>query len=498
MTSPSEREEEFKDYRDAMKRLPCSSDFLPELRIDKKLPSRPPSFQHAFERLLEEVGVDSSEVTIEQWLSLLIDPDPDVRSSVARDFYPASSEYRASEEPLIAVRDWFVAVVVRALCLLIESNENRDVTAAAITSLQRFRLDAELSTLPALIQFIEGDYPELQKAAIGALPSFGPDLASEAIPALIGTLNNRLVEIRLATCRILAWLGGQVPEAMRTIDALVTRFEGDEDSEVRSEATRALLRIDAKGKCIAKAISEENHRLGFLKMLRSFPEDEAARRLRHELWEAWMLGERTRSGAAGEGVISDPQESGDIEKVAGPGNSRPSGKTAKSVENSKSIVVDRYRDIGIGIHKGNFYLFKSCPMAGEEVVLRNGEPLDLRGKGRWPIILDIFAQSADGRTARKSELIDVLGYKKAVGIPQDRESAAKEAGLRKKVEQAKTNLRKTMADLGRRFRELVTERQRSNVTIFDGNKGSDVYVLPFPVRYILPNENRSLRFGGPT
>jgi hypothetical protein len=177
------------------------------IRFEQDLEDRPLALQGAIKHLIEELKVDPSDVTIGQWLSLLQDPDPDVRASVAREFGPLQNPaYTASDKPLIKIRirDKDIEVTVSALCGLIKSNKDGDVTASAITSLRRFGLDAALVAVPALIPLIEGDDPQLQEAAITALPSFGPDAASEAVPALIRTLGNRSADIRLATCGTLA------------------------------------------------------------------------------------------------------------------------------------------------------------------------------------------------------------------------------------------------------------------------------------------------------
>ena len=257
------------------------------------------------------------------------------------------------------------------------------------------------------------------------------------------------------------------------------------------------MRIHPKGRRIAKAINGERPRRDFLSMLRSFPKDEAARRLRQKLTVAWRVDDTTTTGATGEAVVSDPRECGEIETIVGHVDSMTTEEPGSPAEIPGSIVVERYSDIGIGIHNEEFYLFVRCPAIGETVRLRDGKKLDLRGK-RWRIVLNVFAQSTDGKTTRKSDLIERLGYKQSVGIPETWECAVQDAELTEKAGRLLRVLSKTMADLGRKFRDLVAERQESSKPIFDGIPDIDFYILLFPVRFILTDENHHLCFGWPS
>jgi hypothetical protein len=149
------------------------------------------------------------------------------------------------------------------------------------------------------------------------------------------------------------------------------------------------------------------------------------------------------------------------------------------------------KDLGIGFDEVCYWAFSPCPTTGEIVRLTSDHSLRLPGK-RWPAVLQCFARSDDGKTARKSELITVLGLQKRGKYSTTQTQADR---LTQHSGRAPRTLSSTMAYLGRKLRKAL--RAEGGLTVFDGQENSDYYHAFFTCRGLLRGEDGAYRFGSP-
>jgi hypothetical protein len=129
--------------------------------------------------------------------------------------------------------------------------------------------------------------------------------------------------------------------------------------------------------------------------------------------------------------------------------------------------IERWTDLAVGIHEKGFYAIFPRPVAGDVVAITKAHKLSLRGK-RWPKVLKVFAESADGTHARKDALLFELGYlqygqtrmvealeKEADGPPRGRGAVAPYDDDLREFRPLLKLLTSTMADLGRELRAAV-------------------------------------------
>ncbi len=107
-------------------------------------------------------------------------------------------------------------------------------------------------------------------------------------------------------------------------------------------------------------------------------------------------------------------------------------------------------------------------------------------------MLELLAQSEDGRTARIADLVTALGYMKKTEISISDDQAEFDEGLRMKAKGAKETLRNTMADLGRELRDKVTTAT-GQTTVFSA-VSEDIYQAVFISGCLIRDENRKTRF----
>jgi hypothetical protein len=170
----------------------------------------------------------------------------------------------------------------------------------------------------------------------------------------------------------------------------------------------------------------------------------------------------------------------------------PSPNVAESTSPHPIVSVDNWSDLGIGIDgELRIFAFVPCPQKGECVAISKAIPIELRGD-RWRKVLELLAQSEDGRTARIADLVTALGYIKKTEISISDDQAEFDEGLRLKAKGAKETLRNTMADLGRELRDEVTTATGQS-TVFSA-VSDDIYQAAFISGCLIRDENRKTRF----
>jgi hypothetical protein len=168
------------------------------------------------------------------------------------------------------------------------------------------------------------------------------------------------------------------------------------------------------------------------------------------------------------------------------------GADEQTEASSSSTVLrlESWDQLGIGItEKGGYMAFMPFPDTGAIVSLSQGVPLPLKGKKRWRVVLDCFARSEDGRTARKSDLLTGLGYIQRGKISENQ--ARYEERLHE-VKRASGKLTSAMADLGRRLREIISAPGQQPV--FTAGMAVESYTAPFTTRVLLKGEDGTFRF----
>lgn len=135
-----------------------------------------------------------------------------------------------------------------------------------------------------------------------------------------------------------------------------------------------------------------------------------------------------------------------------------------------------------------YYLFSPCPDPGERIRLRKAISLPLAGQ-RWLKVLDCYARSKDGRTARNSDLTHALGYMKTGEM--DAERAQFSEHLTCQEHPPRKRLRQTMADLSREFRQAI--KADGKLAVFESRQ--EFYVAAYVVRELCRDADRNIRFG---
>jgi hypothetical protein len=148
-------------------------------------------------------------------------------------------------------------------------------------------------------------------------------------------------------------------------------------------------------------------------------------------------------------------------------------------------------DLGIGITEGwKFLAVVPCPSNGDLVSGSEASQLFLRGK-RWPKVLELLAQSENGRTARISDLITKLGYAGQHGMVISEKQAVFDEGLGTKLKRAVETLRGAMADLARELRDQVTT---TDTAIVLEKATEKTYQAAFTTGHLLRDNNGKTRF----
>jgi HEAT repeat protein len=156
--------------------------------------------------------------------NMLSDPDRFVRWAAVRALGHIAPAKTAGAVPRIAA---------------LVADPDLNVSLGAVTTLEALGPLAS-PAIPALIKGIQHGEVDVQVAAIAALRRIGLEHAKGAIPALVDALKPQVdVRVRRAAADLLGRFGG---DARAAVPALRDRL-GDEDSEVRTRASEALLNI---------------------------------------------------------------------------------------------------------------------------------------------------------------------------------------------------------------------------------------------------------------
>jgi hypothetical protein len=168
---------------------------------------------------------------------------------------------------------------------------------------------------------------------------------------------------------------------------------------------------------------------------------------------------------------------------------RPQKKAEKYAESARRrgvFQIDRWSNLGLGLDgAGRILAFTPCPEQGKCVAVSKAFSLDLPGN-RWRKVLQLLAESADGKTARVADLVTQLGYAKKLRPTISAEQAEFDEGLRLKAKKATKTLKNTMADLARELRCQVTagdDRSR----LF--SKAGETYGAAFTVGILLEKDD---------
>ena len=151
--------------------------------------------------------------------------------------------------------------------------------------------------------------------------------------------------------------------------------------------------------------------------------------------------------------------------------------------------VKRWNDMGLGIGDEKYVAISPCPEFGAIVTQARAIELPLKGQ-RWRDVLHWFAESEDGRTVKRSDLVYALGY----ALRQDVSKKTKNR-KRDEIEEQKEGIRKltsTMADLSREIRKLVATEDTTTVFEVVSRKH---YVAAFTIRALWRDDENRLRFG---
>jgi hypothetical protein len=154
------------------------------------------------------------------------------------------------------------------------------------------------------------------------------------------------------------------------------------------------------------------------------------------------------------------------------------------------LRVAHWDDLGIGIGDDGYWAFSPCPEFGAKVAISKAKKLPLKGQ-RWLDVLQWFARSEDGRTAKRSDLVVALGY--LLGGKISKQSAEYDDGLHEQKKAAIEKLTNAMSDLGRKLRELIATEDKTKV--FQVSPHKDNYIAAFTVRCLWHDDQGRLRFG---
>lgn len=123
---------------------------------------------------------------------------------------------------------------------------------------------------------------EVVVEAIGVVMATGVDLASAAIPDIVGLLGHQDAQVRLAVCDALARFGVEAGEA---VTLLLRVALSDADASLREHAALALAAVDPEGRRTSRELTDHAERQTFLSLLRSA--GPTARELRVRLVGLW-------------------------------------------------------------------------------------------------------------------------------------------------------------------------------------------------------------------
>jgi hypothetical protein len=200
-------------------------------------------------------------------------------------------------------------------------------------------------------------------------------------------------------------------------------------------------------------------------------------------------------------VADSLARSADASASAGQAGSNASGsRTRTQKQNSRKEVktilsVDSWSDIGFGID-GNrgIWVISPCPDDGGE--FRKADSKRLQSKrNQLKKVLEVFANSPDGKSARVGELITALGFvERRVVLKKDEEGEIAE-GEFQLLKTATSRLTGAMSDLSRQVRtEITLPKESPGMFRKERIAAGDVYISKCRIRFIIADEDGRLQF----
>jgi hypothetical protein len=118
---------------------------------------------------------------------------------------------------------------------------------------------------PILEHLFEDDAPQVVAQALAVVMGAGVDLASAAIPQIVGLLTHPNDQVRLSACVALAKFG---PEADLAVPGLLRLACSDPSPDLREQAAIALAAVDPEAERLGEELPDRAGRAAFLSLLR--------------------------------------------------------------------------------------------------------------------------------------------------------------------------------------------------------------------------------------
>ncbi|MCY3020099.1 MAG: HEAT repeat domain-containing protein, partial [Planctomycetota bacterium] len=177
----------------------------------------------------------AGETAIQALIRRLSDPDVEVRKTAARFVRQLSQA---------ALRE-----VIPALGRLAK-DENRRLAAESVETLGKLGPDA----VPALIEALKDQRPDVRAAAVSALRGAGP-AAKDAVPLLIAALNDANEKVRWDAVAALGTIGPAAEAALAPLSALLAAGPPKEGADARQSVPFRALVAETLGLLGAKAVA---------------------------------------------------------------------------------------------------------------------------------------------------------------------------------------------------------------------------------------------------
>lgn len=440
---------------------------------------RDPALQSKVWDLLAECGDDPAKLSAQRWTGLLHDQNPIVRASAAREFRPISKGASGNPKyPLIEVEPAAVPAMARELCELIERKDSTpEIKVACIESLSRFGNEAALEAVPVLSKLIARGHARVRESAIRAMPFFRAT-AYTAVATISDVLNCDSKELRLAACSTLEQLGS---DAARAIPRLVDAVLRCDDRDERYEIVRALVRIDPAGKSIGERNDTPRDRGRFLDSLRDLGVEAIP------LWNALH-----RKWFPPDDVFASQSRGG--QPFASSGAAGPKrGKRRRPIRS-----IESWAELAIGIDDTDpvnrrYYAIIPSVKLGEPVdLLDTNRVFILKTKSRdFKAILDVIANSSDGKTADKELLKKSLSITKFSG--DTTRSQVRSEHITREFDPTDDRLNDKMSEFRRFLLDAFPNKYRDPSV--ETEKASSYYRSKFIVAFLGVSRDGKPRFG---
>jgi hypothetical protein len=174
---------------------------------------------------------------------------------------------------------------------------------------------------------------------------------------------------------------------------------------------------------------------------------------------------------------------------------RPGEETNLVLDESR-MEVQRWGDLAIGIDENGRYLAVSLCLERAQVFPKEkAVTLDLPGD-QWKSLLDLFAESPNGNTAEKLDVMTAFKYLtpgkyKRADLPE----MAGDSKTMEELESARDRLTRAMADLARKLRRQVKVPESAGSSRVLSVAAGRQVTAAFTVRYLIRDEKGKLCFG---